>query len=91
MRTDPPATLCNWNITRGDGEYATSDLKNACLADRLSDHRCCANHCRLLLHAVAYWLLGAMPLVVRRMHRPPANERPPAAPTPGRRARLLVA
>jgi len=32
--------------------------KNACFADRLSDHTFWANQFRLLLHAAAYWLVA---------------------------------
>jgi hypothetical protein len=59
-RADPPEVLYDWYIARGDGENAIKDLKNACFADRLSDHRFWANQCRLLLHAVAYWLLDTL-------------------------------
>ncbi len=59
-RPDPPDALYSWYIARGDGENAIKDLKNACCADRLSDHRFCANQFRLLLHAAAYWLLDTL-------------------------------
>jgi hypothetical protein len=59
-RTDPPETLYDWYVKRGDGENAIKDLKNACFADRLSDHRFWANQFRLLLHAAAYWLLDTV-------------------------------
>jgi hypothetical protein len=61
-RADPPEALYDWYVARGDGENAIKDLKVACCADRLSDHRFWANQFRLLLHAAAYWLLD----VVRR-------------------------
>jgi len=59
-RSDPPAALYDWYITRGDGENAIKDLKRACFADRLSCHRFWANQFRLLLHAAAYWLLDTL-------------------------------
>jgi hypothetical protein len=59
-RADPPETLYDWYVARGDGENAIKDLKVACFADRLSDHRFWANQFRLLLHAVAYWLLDTL-------------------------------
>ena len=57
---DLPEALYAWYIARGDGENAIKDLKLACFADRLSDHRFCANQFRLLLHAAAYWLLDTL-------------------------------
>lgn len=59
-RTDPPAALYDWYVDRGDGENAIKELKNACFADRLSDHRFWANQFRLWLHAAAYWLLDTV-------------------------------
>ena len=59
-RTDPPEAPYDWYADRGDGENAIKDLKNACFADRLSDHRFWANQFRLLLHAAAYWLLDTL-------------------------------
>jgi hypothetical protein len=59
-RTDPPEALYDWYVARGDGENAIKDLKLACAADRLSDHRFWANQFRLLLHAAAYWLLDTV-------------------------------
>jgi hypothetical protein len=59
-RPDPPAALYDWYVARGDTENAIKDLKNACFADRLSDHRFWANQFRLLLHAAAYWLLDTV-------------------------------
>ena len=56
-RADPPEALYDWYVDRGDGENWIKDLKDACFADRLSDHRFWANQFRLLLHAAAYWLL----------------------------------
>ena len=59
-RPDPPEDLYAWYVARGDGENAIKDLKVACFADRLSDHRFWANQFRLLLHAAAYWLLDTV-------------------------------
>jgi hypothetical protein len=59
-RTDAPEALYDWYVTRGDSENAIKDLKRACFADRLSDHRFYANQFRLLLHAAAYWLLDTL-------------------------------
>jgi hypothetical protein len=59
-RPDPPETLYAWYVARGEGENAIKDLKVACFADRLSDHRFWANQFRLLLHAAAYWLLDTI-------------------------------
>jgi len=59
-RPDPPEALYDWYVDRGAGENWIKDLKDACFADRLSDHRFCANQCRLLLHAAAYWLLDTV-------------------------------
>jgi hypothetical protein len=59
-RPDPPEVLYAWYIARGDSENAIKDLKRACFADRLSDHRFWANQFRLLLHAAAYWLLDTL-------------------------------
>ncbi len=56
-RPDPPEALYAWYAARGEGENWIKDLKAACFADRLSDHRFWANQFRLLLHAAAYWLL----------------------------------
>jgi len=56
--TDAPDVLYTWYIQRGGGpELWIKDLKNACFADRLSDHAFWANQFRLLLHVAAYWLL----------------------------------
>jgi hypothetical protein len=70
-RTDPPEALYDWYVDRGDGENAIKDLKLACFADRLSDHRFWANQFRLLLHAAAYWLLDTLRrwLGARRVER----------------------
>ncbi len=59
-RADPPETLYDWDVDRGESEGWIKDLKRACVADRLSDHRCWANQCRLLLHAAASWLLDTV-------------------------------
>jgi hypothetical protein len=70
-RSDPPETLYDWYVDRGEGENWIKDLKGACFADRLSDHRFWANQFRLLLHAAAYWLLDTVRrwLVVGRVER----------------------
>jgi hypothetical protein len=59
-RADPPEALYDWYVDRGEGENWIKDLKHACFADRLSDHRFWANQFRLLLHAAAYWLLDTV-------------------------------
>jgi hypothetical protein len=59
-RTDAPAPLYDWYVDRGEPENWIKDLKRACFADRLSDHRFWANQFRLLLHAAAYWLLDTL-------------------------------
>lgn len=59
-RPDPPEALYDWYVDRGAAENWIKDLKGACFADRLSDHRFCANQFRLLLHAAAYWLLDTL-------------------------------
>jgi hypothetical protein len=59
-RADPPEPLYDWYVARGEAENAIKDLKVACFADRLSDHRFLANQFRLLLHAAAYWLLDTL-------------------------------
>lgn len=59
-RGDDPLTLYNWYVDRGEAENWIKDLKRACIADRLSDHRFWANQFRLLLHAAAYWLLDTL-------------------------------
>jgi hypothetical protein len=59
-RADAPEALYAWYVARGDSENAIKDLKTACFADRLSDHRFWANQFRLLLHAAAYWLLDTV-------------------------------
>jgi DDE family transposase len=59
-RTDPPPYLYDWYVDRGEPEGWIKDLKRACFADRLSDHRFWANQFRLLLHGAAYWLLDTL-------------------------------
>ena len=60
-REDPPDALYDWYVQRGGGpELWIKDLKDACFADRLSDHTFWANQFRLLLHAAAYWLLDTV-------------------------------
>jgi hypothetical protein len=59
-RADPPEALYDWYVDRGEAEGWIKDLKRACTADRLSDHRFWANQFRLLLHAAAYWLLDIL-------------------------------
>jgi hypothetical protein len=59
-RADAPEALYAWYTARGEGENWIKDLKAACFADRLSDHRFWANQFRLLLHAAAYWLLDTL-------------------------------
>jgi hypothetical protein len=59
-RADPPEALYDWYVDRGEAEGWIKDLKRACIADRLSDHRFWANQFRLLLHAAAYWLLDTL-------------------------------
>lgn len=66
-RPDPPAALYDWYVARGETENWIKDLKAACFADRLSDHRFWANQFRLLLHAAAYWLLDTVRRWVRAM------------------------
>jgi hypothetical protein len=59
-RADPPEALDDWYVDRGEPENWIKDLKRACIADRLSDHRFWANQFRLLMHAAAYWLLDTL-------------------------------
>ena len=59
-RADPAAAVYDWYVDRGEPENWVKDLKRACAADRLSDHRFWANAFRLLLHAAAYWLLDTL-------------------------------
>jgi hypothetical protein len=59
-RTDRPKDLYEFYAKRGEGENWIKDFKLHLKADRLSCHRFIANQFRLLLHAVAYWLLDAL-------------------------------
>jgi hypothetical protein len=60
-RSDAPVDLYDWYVQRGGGpELWIKDLKDACFADRLSDHGFWPNQFRLLLHAAAYWLLDTV-------------------------------
>ena len=59
-RPAAPLAVYDWYVDRGEPEGWIKDLKRACLADRLSDHRCWANQFRLLLHAAASWLLDTL-------------------------------
>jgi hypothetical protein len=59
-RADPPLALYDFYVDRGEPENWIKDLKRACYADRLSDHRFVANQFRLVLHAAAYWLLDTL-------------------------------
>jgi hypothetical protein len=59
-RPDPPLAVYDYYVDRGEPELWIKDLKRACFADRLSDHRFVANQFRLLLHAAAYWLLDTL-------------------------------
>ena len=63
----------------GESENAIKDLKRACFADRLSDHRFWANQFRLLLHAAAYWLLDTLRRWLVAMHVAPHATGHPAA------------
>jgi hypothetical protein len=71
-RADPPEALYDWYVDRGEPELWIKDLKIACFAGRLSDHRFWANQCRLVLHAAAYWLLDTLRrwLTARGLPRP---------------------
>jgi len=59
-RTDEPEQLYDWYVRRGEAEGWIKDFKVAIKADRLSCHCFLANQFRLLLHAVAYWLLDEL-------------------------------
>jgi hypothetical protein len=68
-RTDEPEALYTFYIQRGGGpELWIKDLKDACFADRLSDHTFWANQFRLLLHAAAYWLLDTIRRWLASLH-----------------------
>ena len=63
--SSPPGPTRPWpcttaTSTAGEPELWIKDLKRACFADRLCDHRFVANQFRLLLHAAAYWLLDTL-------------------------------
>ena len=70
-RTASPAALYDWYVDRGEAELWIKDLKRACIADRLSDHRFWANQFRLILHAAAYWLLDTLRQRLCRQGYPP--------------------
>lgn len=57
---DPPLSVYDAYVDRGQAENFSKDYKNALAADRLSDHRFFANQFRLVLHAAAYWLLDTL-------------------------------
>jgi hypothetical protein len=59
-RADEPDQLYEWYVRRGEAEGWIKDFKVAIKADRLSCCRFLANQFRLLLHAVAYWLLDEL-------------------------------
>jgi DDE family transposase len=59
-KTEEPKTLYDWYIKRGEAEGWIKDFKLHLKAERLSCHRFLANQFRLLLHAVAYWLMDAL-------------------------------
>ncbi len=59
-RSDEPKTLYEFYARRAEGENWIKDFKLYIKADRLSCHRFIANQFRLLLHAVAYWLMDAL-------------------------------
>ena len=59
-RREPPETLYDAYVDRGQTENWIKDLKRGCFADRLSCHRFLANQVRLLLHAAAYTLLHTL-------------------------------
>jgi hypothetical protein len=59
-RDDAPEDLYEFYAGRGEGENWIKDLKLHIKCDRLSCHRFIANQFRLLLHAVAYWLMDSL-------------------------------
>jgi hypothetical protein len=59
-RCDDPTPLYDFYVDRGTPELWIKDVKRACFADRLSDHRFWANQFRLILHAAVYWLLDTL-------------------------------
>ena len=71
-RTEDPLTLYDWYVQRGDHpELCIKDFKDACFADRLSDHTFWANQFRLLLHMAAYWLLDTIRRWLVELRTPP--------------------
>ncbi len=70
-RPDAPVHLYAWYTGRGEAELWIKDLKRACIADRLSDHRFWANQFRLILHAAAYWLLDTLRRRLSQQGYPP--------------------
>jgi len=70
-RRDAPDAVYDWYIQRGGGpELWIKDFKDACFADRLSDHRFWANQFRLLLSVATYWLLDTIRRWLSRPHLP---------------------
>jgi hypothetical protein len=59
-RSDEAKDLYNWYVRRRESENWIKDFKLHLMADRLSCHRFTANQFRLLLHAMAYWLLDVL-------------------------------
>jgi hypothetical protein len=59
-RSDAPKELYEFYARRGEGENWIKDFKLHMKADRLSCHRFISNQFRLLLHAVAYWLMDSL-------------------------------
>ena len=59
-RADEPKDLYEFYAKRGEAENWIKDFKLHIKADRLSCHRFIANQFRLLLHAVAYWLMDSL-------------------------------
>lgn len=59
-RTDEPKALYGWYARRGESENWIKGFKLHLKANRPSCHRFIANQFRLLLHAVAYWLLDTL-------------------------------
>jgi hypothetical protein len=55
--TEVPLALYDWYVLRGTSEEWIQDLKTACQADDLTDHRFWANQFRLLLDTLRHWLL----------------------------------
>jgi hypothetical protein len=56
----PPLAVYDHYVDRGGAENYVKDLKNALVADRLSDCRFWPNAFRLILHTAAYWLLATL-------------------------------